>query len=61
MPDLPPPDPNEYVLGPGNRESDVIPPHGAFFLAGPPSPEADRLSTAILRARPGTLLVVASG
>jgi hypothetical protein len=31
----------------------------AVFLNGPPTPEADRLSDAVLALRPGALIVVA--
>jgi hypothetical protein len=52
---LPPPDPNEYQEPQGFELSEPA----AIFLAGPPSPEADRLSSAVLDWRPGALVVVA--
>jgi hypothetical protein len=50
---LPPPDPNEFTEPPGLP----LDAPAAIFLAGPPSPEADRLSSAVLNWRPGALLV----
>jgi hypothetical protein len=51
---LPPPDPNEYQEPQGLELSEPA----AIFLAGPPSAEADRLSSAVLDWRPGALVVV---
>jgi hypothetical protein len=53
MPKLPPPDPNEFAEPKGLTLSAPA----AIFLAGPPSPEADRLSSAVLDWRPGVLIV----
>jgi hypothetical protein len=50
---LPPPDPNEFTEPPGLE----LAAPAAIFLAGPPSPETDRLSSALLDWRPGALLV----
>jgi hypothetical protein len=50
---LPPPDPNESFEPQGLELSAPA----AIFLAGPPSPEADRLSSALLDWRPGALVV----
>ena len=36
-----------------------MPAPAAMFLKGPPSPEVDRLSEAILDLRPGALIVLA--
>jgi hypothetical protein len=56
-PDLPPPDPYESLeLEPAGAARLQAP--TAVFLGGPPSPEVDRLSDAILDARPGALIVV---
>jgi hypothetical protein len=52
---LPPPDPNEYHEPTGLELDEPA----AIFLAGTPSPAADRLSAAILDWRPGALVVVA--
>ena len=54
---LPPPDPNEPQEPPG-LELDAP---AAIFLTGPPSPAADRLSSAVLDWRPGALVVVFRG
>jgi hypothetical protein len=59
-PQLPPPDPHES-LGDGPLEGVRIPGPAAIFLAGPPSPEADRLSDAILDFRPGALFIAFAG
>jgi hypothetical protein len=53
---LPPPDPNEYNEPPGLELSSPA----AIFLGGPPSPEADRVASALLDWRPGALLVAAA-
>jgi hypothetical protein len=53
---LPPPDPNEYQEPEGLELSEPA----VIFLGGPPSPEADRLSSAILDWRPGALVVASS-
>jgi len=50
---LPPPDPNESHDLQGLQLSAPV----AVFLAGPPSPAADRLATAVLAWRPGALIV----
>ena len=55
-PQLPPRDPHES-LGDGPLDGMHIPGPAAIFMAGPPSPEADRLSDAILEFRPGALFV----
>jgi hypothetical protein len=52
---LPPPDPNEAF----EPEGLELAAPAAVFLAGPPSPEEDRLADAILERRPGALVVVA--
>jgi hypothetical protein len=54
--DLPPPDPNES-LDP-TPTMDRLPAPIAIYLTGPPSPQVERLSDAILDARPGALIVV---
>ena len=54
-PRLPPPDPHEPCGG--LPEGVRLPAPAAVFLAGPPSPEADRLSDAILSFRPGLLFI----
>ena len=59
MPQLPPRDPHES-LGDGPLEGMRMPGPAAIFLAGPPSPEADRLSDAILDFRPGALFIAVS-
>jgi hypothetical protein len=59
-PRIPPPDPFE----PSGIPPDAGPPVPApatVFLKGPPTPELDRLSDAILAARPGLLLVCIRG
>ena len=52
---LPPPDPNESHDLQGLELSAPV----AIFLAGPPSPEADRLASAVVAWRPGALIVAA--
>jgi hypothetical protein len=52
---LPPPDPNESYFGMPDEVR--LPAPAAIFMAGPPSPEADRLSDAILSVRPGALFI----
>ena len=54
---LPPPDPNESFGTPPEGGLQMSGP-AAVFLGGPPSPEADRLSDALLAWRPGALIVV---
>ena len=55
-PDLPPPDPYESLeLEPSGVP---LPAPIALFLGGSPSARAERLSDAILDARPGALIVV---
>jgi hypothetical protein len=58
MPQLPPPD---SYGAPGQEPPDAMRTAAptVVFLAGPPSAEADRLTDAILAARPGVLVVVA--
>jgi len=58
-PRLPPPDPHEPLRGDA-PEGVPVPAPTAIFLAGPPSPGADRLSDLILAYRPGALFVVAA-
>jgi len=57
---LPPPDPNESFGFPSDEEW-PLPGPAAVFLAGPPSAEANRISDALLKLRPGALIIVASG
>jgi hypothetical protein len=54
---LPPPDPYES-LGPAPRGEERLPAPIVVFAGGPPSPEVERTSDAILAARPGALIVV---
>jgi hypothetical protein len=58
QPKLPPPDPHES-LGMAPSEGSPMSASAAVFVMGPPSPEVDRLSNAILDLRPGALIVVA--
>ena len=58
--ELPPPDPNESFSA-GPPEGVRLPAPAAIFLAGRPSPEADRLSDAILDFRPGALFIAVDG
>ena len=59
MAQLPPPDPFESL---GAEPADVeITSPTAVYLAGPPSEAMERLTEAILAARPGMLIVVATG
>ena len=56
MPKLPPPDPNESLwTQPGDHAPLRAP--TAVFVTGPPSPQADRASDALLDLRPGLLIV----
>jgi len=55
MAQLPPPDPNEAFEPTGLELSEPA----VLFLTGPPSPEEDRVASAILDRRPGALVVVA--
>ena len=55
---LPQPDPNEQYGTP--PDAPVLTAPAAVFLAGPPSAETERVADSILRARPGSLVVVAS-
>jgi hypothetical protein len=55
-PQLPPPDPHEFSAD-GSAEETPLPAPAAIFMSGPPSPEADRLSDAILDFRPGALFI----
>jgi hypothetical protein len=57
-PQLPPPDPHESSAT-GPAEGMRMPGPAAIFMAGPPSPEADRLSDVILDFRPGALFIAA--
>jgi len=54
---LPLPDPFES-LGLAPDRDMPMPGPVAVFLAGPPGPEAERLSDAILALRPGALIVI---
>jgi hypothetical protein len=56
-PQLPPPDPHEWFAG-GPAGGMQLAGPAAIFMAGPPSPAADRLSDAILAYRPGALFIV---
>jgi hypothetical protein len=56
---LPPPDPNES-LGMQPDSDTVMPAPTAVFAMGRPSPQADRVSDAILDLRPGLLIVLDS-
>jgi hypothetical protein len=58
--ELPPPDPYETFGTPPDEDRLMLCP-AAVFLNGPPSPEADRISDAILALRPGALIVVDGG
>jgi hypothetical protein len=55
-PQLPPRDPHESLGDEGMH----VPVPAAIFMAGPPSPAADRLSDAILDFRPGALFIAVS-
>jgi hypothetical protein len=55
---LPPPDPHESYGEPTGDGEPVFAPT-AVFVKGSPSPEADRLSDALLDFRPGLLIVLA--
>jgi hypothetical protein len=59
-PQLPPPDPHESFAAPAPEDL-RLPAPAVIFMTGPPSPEADRLSDAILEYRPGALFVAAPG
>ena len=52
---LPPRDPNE----PQEPAGFELESPAAIFLGGAPSPEADRIASAVLDWRPGALMVVA--
>jgi hypothetical protein len=56
-PQLPSPDPDESL--PPGRDDDALAEPTAVFMAGPASPEGDRMANAILDMRPGLLLVYA--
>jgi predicted glutamine amidotransferase len=58
QPKLPPPDPYES-LGMGPLEGRRMSAPAAVFVMGPPSPEVDRVSDAILDLGPGVLIVLA--
>jgi hypothetical protein len=53
---LPPPDPFESLIAPPSGDV-PMPGPAAVFLGGTPSSEVERLSDAILAARPGALVV----
>jgi hypothetical protein len=53
---LPPPDPFESTID-APSDDVCMPAPTAVFLGGAPSPAVDRLSDAILAARPGALFV----
>jgi hypothetical protein len=56
-PKLPPPDPYESLgMAPSGERPMSAP--AAVFVKGPPSPEVDRISDAILNLRPGALIVL---
>jgi len=55
---LPPPDPNETFGMPPDEDVPMLAP-AVVHLSGTPSPEAGRVSSAVLAWRPGALLVVA--
>jgi hypothetical protein len=55
---LPPPDPYESFGMPPEEEVRLSHP-AVVYLAGPPSPEAGRISDAMMAWRPGALIVVA--
>ena len=55
---LPPPDPYESYRSPPDEDVPLIAP-AVVHLSGMPSPEAGRLSNAVLTWRPGALIVVA--
>lgn len=57
-PKLPPPDPFE-TLGMAPPENFRMDAPTAVYVAGPPSPQAKRVSEVILDLRPGALIVVA--
>jgi hypothetical protein len=58
-PKLPPPDPFESLgMAPPDEYRMKAP--AAFYVIGPPTPAAKRLSTKFLDLRPGALIVVAS-
>jgi hypothetical protein len=59
VPKLPPPDPNESLWTQPGDDAPLRAPT-AVFVAGPPSPQADRASDALLDLRPGLLIVVDS-
>ena len=59
QPQLPPPDPNER-LGPSSEPDIGVAAPTAVFMAGPPSPESDRIADAVLDFRPGLLFVTAA-
>jgi hypothetical protein len=52
---LPPPDPFERIADP-TLELELAEP-AAWFPLGPPTPDARHLAEAVLRARPGALVV----
>ena len=57
-PKFPPPDPHESLgMAPAGGQRMSAP--AAVFVNGPPSPEVDRVSGAILSLRPGALIVFA--
>jgi hypothetical protein len=58
-PRLPPPDPAESLGMAPDAGVELAAPV-AVFVNGPPSPEVDRVSDAILNMRPGALIVLAT-
>ena len=55
---LPPPDPHESYGTPPDEDVPMLAP-AVVHLSGTPSPEAGRVSNAVLAWRPGALIVVA--
>ena len=55
-PPMPAPDPFEPSWAPPDPELPIASPM-AVFMMGPPTPEIDRLSDAILAARPGVVFI----
>jgi hypothetical protein len=53
---LPPPDPYESYRSPPDEDVPLLAP-AVVHLSGTPSPEAGRLSNAVLAWRPGALIV----
>jgi len=55
---LPPPDPHESY-GPAPEGGEPVFAPTAVYVRGTPSPQADRLTDALLDLRPGLLIVLA--